>query len=90
MALASFRDGASAKIINIKYIFRMKIVNLGTMPSVVNCYMAQLRDVNYQKNRTLFRGNLERIGHAMAYELSRTLIAEGGADTAGRETRADV
>ena len=43
------------------------------MPSVVNCYMAQLRDVNYQKNRTLFRGNLERIGHAMAYELSRTL-----------------
>ena len=51
----------------------MKIVNLGTMPSVVNCYMAQLRDVNYQKNRTLFRGNLERIGHAMAYELSRTL-----------------
>mgnify|MGYP002327867782 CR=1 FL=1 len=59
---------------NIKYIFfLMKIVNLGTMPSVVNCYMAQLRDVNYQKNRTLFRGNLERIGHAMAYELSRTL-----------------
>lgn len=73
MAPASFRDGASAKIINIKYIFLMKIVNLGTMPSVVNCYMAQLRDVNYQKNRTLFRGNLERIGHAMAYELSRTL-----------------
>lgn len=73
MAPASFRDGASARIINIKYIFLMKIVNLGTMPSVVNCYMAQLRDVNYQKNRTLFRGNLERIGHAMAYELSRTL-----------------
>lgn len=46
---ASFRDGASARIINIKYIFLMKIVNLGTMPSVVNCYMAQLRDVNYQK-----------------------------------------
>ena len=55
MAPASFRDGASAKIINIKYLFRMKIVNLGTMPSVVNCYMAQLRDVNYQKNRTLFQ-----------------------------------
>ena len=73
MAPASFQDGASAKVINIKYLLRMKIVNLGTMPSVVNCYMAQLRDVNYQKNRTLFRGNLERIGHAMAYELSRTL-----------------
>ncbi len=51
----------------------MKIVNLGAVPSVVNSYMAQLRDVDYQKNRTLFRGNLERIGHVMAYELSKTL-----------------
>ena len=51
---APFRDGASAKIINIKNIFRMKIVNLGTMPSVVNCYMAQLRDVNYQKTARSF------------------------------------
>ncbi len=51
----------------------MKIVNLGATPSVVNCYMSQLRDAQYQKNRALFRGNLERIGHAMAYELSRTL-----------------
>ncbi len=50
----------------------MKIVNLGVGPSVVNCYMAQLRDVDYQKNRALFRGNMRRIGHAMAYELSRT------------------
>lgn len=51
----------------------MKIVNLEDSPSVVNCYMAQLRDADYQRNRALFRGNLERIGHAMAYELSRTL-----------------
>ena len=35
--------------------------------------MAQLRDVNTQTNRTLFRGNLRRIAHAMAYEVSRTL-----------------
>jgi len=35
--------------------------------------MAQLRDVTVQGNRTLFRNNLERIGHAMAYEVSRTL-----------------
>ena len=41
--------------------------------SVLNHYMAQLRDVNYQGNRTLFRGNLKRIGYVMAYELSRTL-----------------
>ncbi len=51
----------------------MKIINLGEKASVVNCFMGQLRDVNYQRNRALFRGNLERIGHIMAYELSQTL-----------------
>lgn len=51
----------------------MKIINLEDTPSVVNCYMAQLRDVDYQRNRALFRANLGRIGHVMAYELSRTL-----------------
>jgi len=35
--------------------------------------MAQLRDVDLQQNRTLFRNNLERIAHAMAFELSKTL-----------------
>lgn len=57
----------------------MKIVNLGAGTSVVNTFMAQLRDVNYQGNRLLFRNNLERIGRVMAYELSRTL------DTAPRD-----
>lgn len=51
----------------------MKIVDLGASSSVINCFMAQLRDVNTQTNRTLFRGNLRRIAHAMAYEVSRTL-----------------
>lgn len=51
----------------------MKIVDLGVSSSVINCFMAQLRDVNTQTNRTLFRGNLRRIAHAMAYEVSRTL-----------------
>ena len=51
----------------------MKIVDLGASSSVINCFMAQLRDVNTQTNRTLFRGTLRRIAHAMAYEVSRTL-----------------
>lgn len=51
----------------------MKIVDLGASSSVITCFMAQLRDVNTQTNRTLFRGNLRRIAHAMAYEVSRTL-----------------
>ncbi len=51
----------------------MKIINLGASNSVVNRFMAQLRDVDYQGNRTLFRSNLKRIAHAIAYELSHTL-----------------
>lgn len=51
----------------------MKVINLGTQNSVINRYMSQLRDVNVQGNRTMFRANLKRIAHAMAYELSRTL-----------------
>ena len=51
----------------------MKVINLGEHSSVINAYMAQLRDVNVQGNRTLFRRNLERVAHAMAYEVSRTL-----------------
>lgn len=51
----------------------MKVINLGERSSVINSYMAQLRDINVQGNRTLFRRNLERIARAMAYEVSRTL-----------------
>lgn len=51
----------------------MKVIDLGARDSVINTYMAQLRDVNVQANRTLFRHNLERLGHAMAYEASHTL-----------------
>ncbi len=51
----------------------MKVINLGAQNSVINRYMSQLRDVNVQGNRTLFRANLKRIAHVMAYELSRTL-----------------
>jgi len=51
----------------------MKVINLGNCSSVINCHMAQLRDVSVQGNRTLFRRNLERVARAMAYEVSRTL-----------------
>ena len=51
----------------------MKVIDLGKNNSLIKCYMAQLRDANYQKNRSLFRQNLRRIGELMAYELSKTL-----------------
>lgn len=51
----------------------MKVINLGERSSVINSYMAQLRDVNVQGNRTLFRRNMQRIARAIAYEVSHTL-----------------
>ena len=51
----------------------MNIINLSEQNSVTNHYMAELRDKNYQKNKMLFRRNVERIGEMMAYELSKTL-----------------
>lgn len=51
----------------------MEVINFAEQNSVINQYMAELRDKNYQKNRMLFRRNIERIGEMMAYELSKTL-----------------
>ena len=51
----------------------MKVVNFAESNSILNHYMAELRDKNYQKNRFTFRHNVERIGELMAYEVSKTL-----------------
>ena len=54
----------------------MKIVNLSTENSVLNTFLAEIRDSEYQQNRTLFRNNIRRIGEVMAYEISRCLSYE--------------
>ena len=51
----------------------MRVINFSEQNSVLNQYMAELRDKSYQKNRLLFRNNIERVGELMAYEVSRTL-----------------
>lgn len=51
----------------------MQVINLSENLSVMNNFMAELRDKKYQQNRRLFRNNVERIGEIMAYELSKTL-----------------
>ena len=51
----------------------MKTINLSETDSVVNRYLAELRDTEYQQNRLLFRNNIRRIGMLMAYEISKTL-----------------
>jgi len=51
----------------------MQITDFSKSNSIINLYMSELRDRNYQKNRLLFRQNIARIGEMMAYELSKTL-----------------
>ncbi len=51
----------------------MKVINLGKTDSVLNNFVAQLRDKVIQKDSMRFRHNLERIGEIFAYEISKTL-----------------
>ena len=51
----------------------MQLINLSEQNTILNKYLAEIRNKNYQSNRLLFRNNVKRIGHVMAYELSKTL-----------------
>ena len=50
----------------------MKVVNLQEQNSCLNHFMAEIREKGYQRNRLLFRNNIQRIGQVMAYEISKT------------------
>ncbi len=54
----------------------MNIINLSETNSIINQYLAELRDATYQQNRLLFRNNIMRIGMMEAYEISKTLRYE--------------
>lgn len=51
----------------------MNIHNLSDNNSILNFFLAEIRDIKYQQNRLLFRNNVRRIGEVMAYEISKTL-----------------
>ena len=51
----------------------MKIINLGEQNSVLNRFIAEMRDKDIQKDSMRFRRNLERVGEIFAYEISKTL-----------------
>ena len=51
----------------------VEVIDFSEQRSVMNQFMAELRDRKYQQNRLLFRNNIERIGQMMAFELSKTL-----------------
>lgn len=54
----------------------MEIIDFSKQNSIINKYMAEMRDKDYQSNRLLFRNNIMRVGELIAYELSKTLDYE--------------
>ncbi|MDY6436811.1 MAG: uracil phosphoribosyltransferase, partial [Bacteroidales bacterium] len=54
----------------------VKVVEFSSNKSIINNYMAELRNVEVQQDRMRFRKNLERLGELMAYEISKTLDYE--------------
>jgi len=50
------------------------IKNLSQTVSIVNQYVAELRDKETQKDAMRFRRNLERIGEMIGFEISKTLV----------------
>ncbi len=51
----------------------MQIHHLSENNSVLNHFLAQIRNVDVQKDSMRFRRNIERIGEIMSYELSKSL-----------------
>ena len=54
----------------------MQIIDLSKQNTIINQYMAEMRDREYQQNRLLFRNNITRVGEMMAYEISKTMTYE--------------
>ncbi len=53
----------------------MEVYNFSDHNSIYNNFLAELRDVDIQKDRMRFRRNLERLGEISAYEISKKLTS---------------
>ncbi|WP_439132365.1 uracil phosphoribosyltransferase [Polaribacter sp.] len=51
----------------------MKIHYIGKNNSILNKFIAEIRDQNIQKDALRFRRNIERIGEILSYEISKEL-----------------
>lgn len=54
----------------------MEIKVLGNCHSIIDQYLAELRDITIQKDSLRFRENLQRLGELFGYEISKTLPYE--------------
>lgn len=50
----------------------MELNIIDTQVSLVNCFLAELRNKEVHSDRMRFRRNLERVGEVIAYEISKT------------------
>lgn len=51
----------------------MPLINLGEQHTVLNAFVADIRDAAVQQDRMRFRYNMERCGEVLAYEISKKL-----------------
>lgn len=51
----------------------MIVHHFESKPSVLNHFIAEIRDIEIQKDPMRFRRNIERVGEILCYELSKTL-----------------
>ena len=63
-------------VISQEIIQNMNIHHLALENSILNKFLAEIRDVNVQKDSMRFRRNIERIGEVLGYELSKKLPFE--------------
>ena len=54
----------------------MEIIHLGATNSILNQFVAELRDVTIQTDSLRFRRNIERIGEILSYEISKQISYE--------------
>ncbi len=54
----------------------MKVHNLSEKNSILNHFIAEIRDVNIHHDSLRFRKNIERIGEILSYEISKSLTYE--------------
>ena len=50
----------------------MKVHDISKSNSILNTFIAEIRDKNIQQDRMRFRRNIERIGEVLAYEMSKS------------------
>ena len=51
----------------------MHIHNISQNNSILNTFIAEIRNVTFQKDSMRFRRNIERIGEILGYEMSKVL-----------------